>query len=144
MNQVGFVGVAVAVGVAATLQAAFTGIMTERLGPLESVFITYGGGGLLVATAVLVARGGNLGAWRDVPTYALFAGVAGLIIVGGLGLAIPRLGVVGSFAVILATQFILGTIVDHFGWLGADVRPIDPTRLIGIATLMVGSYMVIR
>ena len=79
--------IALAVGTAMVLQAQFMGVMTERIGALESVFITYGLGGGLAAVAVLIARGANLSEIRAVPWWALLAGVVGLVIVGGLGVA---------------------------------------------------------
>jgi transporter family-2 protein len=120
------------------------GVMTERIGALESVFITYGFGGLLVTGAIVVARGGNLAEWRSVPPYVLLAGVMGLIIVGGIGIAVPKIGVVGLFTVVLVTQFVLGALVDHFGWLGSQVRTIDAPRVVGIVVLLVGAYLTLR
>jgi transporter family-2 protein len=71
----------IALGTAMVLQAQFMGVMTERIGALESVFITYGLGGGLAAVAVLIARGSNLSEIRTVPWWALLAGVVGLVIV---------------------------------------------------------------
>ena len=47
-------------GVAVTLQAQFLGLMDKNIGTLESMFITYGAGGLLIAIAMLINKGGNL------------------------------------------------------------------------------------
>jgi hypothetical protein len=46
------------------------GILDRRIGTLESVFITYFSGGLLIGLIMLVQRGGNLGAGEAVPWYA--------------------------------------------------------------------------
>ena len=73
--------IAAAGGIAVTLQAQFMGLMDKQIGTLESVFITYAGGGLLVGLAMLLVRGGNLAAWQTVPWYALTAGALGLVIV---------------------------------------------------------------
>ena len=54
-------------GIAVTLQAQFMGLMDEGIGTLESVFITYAGGGVLIALVMLVKRGGNLAAAPVVP-----------------------------------------------------------------------------
>lgn len=59
---VGFMG-----GLAASVQALFTGVMGQRLGAIESVFFTYTGGGLVIALITLLLGGGNLAAWRTVP-----------------------------------------------------------------------------
>ncbi len=47
-------------GVAVVLQAQFMGVMDQHLGTIESVFITYGSGGIVVGLTMLLLRGGNL------------------------------------------------------------------------------------
>lgn len=136
--------VAVIGGIAVTLQAQFMGVMDKTLGTVESIFITYGSGGLLIGLAMLFQRGGNLAAWPSVPWYALSAGVVGLVIVGTIGYSTARLGVVAAFTIIVATQFIVGAILDHFGLLGADLRPLNLSRLAGMAVLLFGVWLIVR
>ena len=131
-------------GVAVVLQAQFMGVMDQQIGTIESVFITYGSGGLLVGITMLLLRGGNLAAWRGVPPYVLLTGILGLIIVSTIGYVTPRLGLVTAFTILIATQFVLGGIIDHFGWFGAEIRPLDPTKLLGVGVLMLGVWLIIR
>ena len=136
--------IALAVGTAMVIQAQFMGVMTERIGTLESVFITYGLGGGLAALAVLAIRGGNLAEWRTVPWYVLLAGVAGLVIVAGLGISVSRIGVVGTMTLVIATQFLAGTFIDHFGWLEATARPVTGSRIAGLAIVLAGTWLVLK
>ncbi|MEZ4590204.1 MAG: DMT family transporter [Chloroflexota bacterium] len=136
--------VAIVGGVAVVLQAQFMGVMDQQIGTIESVFITYGSGGLLVGLTMLLLRGGNLTAWRGVPPYVLITGILGLIIVGTIGYVTPRLGLVTAFTILIATQFVLGGVIDHFGWFGAEIRPLDPTKLLGVGVLMLGIWLIIR
>lgn len=138
------VGLAIVCGVAVVLQAQFMGVMDEGLGSIESVFITYGGGGLVVGLVMLALRGGGLSGWRSVPWYALTAGLLGLIIVGTIGYTTPRLGLALTFTIIVATQFVIGALIDHFGLLGAVVRPLTLSKVVGIATLLIGIWLIIR
>ena len=131
-------------GVAVVLQAQFMGVMDQQLGTIESVFITYGSGGLLVGLMMLLLRGGNLAEWRSVPPYILATGILGLIIVSTIGYVTPRLGLVTAFTVLIATQFVLGGIIDHFGWFGAEIRPLDGTKLAGVGVLLLGIWLVMR
>ena len=48
MSFYGLLGVVALGGAATAFQAHFMGIMDKRIGTLESVFITYSGGGLLI------------------------------------------------------------------------------------------------
>ncbi len=136
--------VAIVGGIAVVLQAQFMGVMDQQIGTLESVFITYGSGGLLVGLTMLALRGGNLAEWHGVPPYVLITGILGLIIVGTIGYVTPRLGLVTAFTILIATQFVLGGIIDHFGWFGAEIRPLDPTKLLGVGVLLLGVWLIIR
>jgi transporter family-2 protein len=108
------------------------------------MFITYGSGGLLIVIAMLVNRGGSLSAWRGVPWYSLTAGLLGLIIVGTIGYSTPRLGLVPALTILVASQFIVGALLDHYGILGAALRPLTLTRLVGIGTMLFGVWLIIR
>lgn len=131
-------------GAAITLQGQFMGLMTARMGPLESVFITYGGGGLLAFLLILAARGGALFAWKNTPAYALSAGLLGLLIVGIIGFAVPRLGVARAFPVIVTFQLVIAALIDHFGWFQASGRPLGPAQLLGMGMLFGGTWLVLR
>ena len=131
-------------GIAITLQAQFMGLMDKNIGTLESMFITYGIGGLIIGIEMLLNRGGNLSAWRSVPWYTFTAGVLGLIIVGSIGYSTPRLGLVTTLTILVASQFIIGALLDHFGILGADLRSINLSRLGGVGIMLLGVWLIIR
>jgi transporter family-2 protein len=138
------VTVAAVGGLAVALQAQFMGLMGKAMGTLESVFLTYASGGMLIAIVMLVRGGGNLALWRSVPWYALTAGALGLIIVGTIAYIVPRLGLVLAFTILVASQFLTGAVLDHFGLLSAAVRPLDLSRLFGVAVLLVGVWLIMR
>ena len=131
-------------GVAITLQAQFMGLMDKGMGSLESVFITYGSGGVLIGIAMLLNRGGNFSGWRSLPWYAFTAGFLGLIIVGTIGYSTPRLGLVTTLTILVAAQFIVGALLDHFGILGATLRPLDLPRILGVGIMLLGVWLTVR
>ena len=131
-------------GIAGTLQAHFMGVMDQNIGTVESMFITYGGGGLIIGLVMLFVGGGNLGGWHNVPWYALSAGILGLVVVGILGFTAPRIGLVPVLTLFVASQFIVGAILDHFGLLGAEVRSLDLSRVSGLGVILFGIWLVIR
>jgi transporter family-2 protein len=131
-------------GIAGTLQAHFMGVMDSKVGTVESMFITYGGGGLLIGLVMLLLRGGALGEWQTVPWYVLSAGVLGLFVVGILGFTAPRIGLVPVLTLFVASQFFVGAGLDHFGLLGAEVRPLDLSRASGLGVILFGVWLVLR
>jgi len=143
-NYLVVIFVAILGGAAAVIQAQLNGVMDKGMGTIESVFITYGVGGIIIALIMLFMRGGNLRAFATVPWYVLFAGICGLIIIGSISFSVPRLGLVATITILVATQFILGAVIDHYGILGADIRPFTIQKLAGIGTLMLGVWLIIR
>jgi transporter family-2 protein len=131
-------------GVAVGLQSPMASQITEELGLLESIFIIHIGGALLVGVPLLLRGGGNLDHWRSLPWYALLAGGCGLVIIAAISYAIPRVGVAATVTLVVAGQLTLSTALDHFGWLGMDPRPLDLPRLIGIAVLFLGVWLIVR
>jgi len=131
-------------GVAVTLQGQFMGLLDRTLGTKESVFITYGSGGLLVTLLMLASRGGNLRAASGLPWYAFSTGILGLVIVGSIGFVVPRLGVARAFTLITGSQFLMAALIDHFGLFGAAVRPVDASRALGLVVMMAGVWLVVR
>ena len=144
MSLTGLIIIAVIGGSAGALQGQFMGLMDKNIGTLESVFITYVSGGIIAALAMLASRGGNLRAFQAVPWYALSSGLVGLIIIGSIGYTVPRLGLSKAFTIIVTSQFLVAAILDHYGLLGAAVRPMDLSRLAGMALLVGGVWLIVR
>jgi transporter family-2 protein len=135
---------AIVCGIAVAIQAQFTGDMQRQVGTLESTFITYFSGGLIIALVTLAARGGNLAAARSLPWYVWSAGLLGLVIIFTLSLSVGQIGLVPALVIITVSQFVVGAIINHFGLLGAVVDPIDLSKLGGLAVLGAGTFLVLR
>ena len=144
MNTLFLVILAIIAGIACVIQGHFMGIMDQKIGTKESVFITYAGGGILIALVMLFVRGGNLNSWPKVPWYALTAGIMGLIIVGTAGYTMPRLGLTKGFGVMIAAQLLGALAFDQFGFLGAAVRPMNLERILGSLLLVLGAWLILK
>jgi transporter family-2 protein len=144
MNTVFLVCIAIMGGIAISLQGQFMGLLDRVLGTLTGVFVAYAGGGLVIAMLMVAFRGGHLKSWQSVPWYAYSAGILGLVIVGSIGYVVPRLGVAKGFTLIVAAQFVIAALIDHFGLLGATVRPMDMARSLGLCFMLLGVWLVVR
>lgn len=133
----------VVAGIAVIIQGQIMGLITQTLGPLDNLCITYAGGALVVAV-VAIARGGHYQAWLSLPWYAFTPGLLGVLIVSTIGYMVPRLGLVTGFTLFVASQFAVGVIFDHYGLLGATVRAVDLPRLIGLGLVMTGLTLLMR
>lgn len=144
MNGLANLLIAVVSGIAITLQGQFMGLMDKAFGTRESVFLTYGSGGLIAAVVMLIAGWNNLRQWTRVPWYAFSAGLLGLVIVGTIGYVVQRMGAGRAFTLIIASQLILAAAIDHFGLFGANARPLDLSRMIGLTAMLFSVWLVVR
>jgi transporter family-2 protein len=119
-------------------------MMSQRIGTLESVFIVHLGGAIVALIPLMIFGGGKLSQWRTVPWYALVAGAFGLVVIGAVSYLIPRIGVAASITSIVAGQLLIGTLLDHFGLLGATERALDPTRILGLAVVLAGVWLTVK
>ena len=97
--KVGWLGMlALAGGFAVTLQAQFMGVMTDRIGTAESIFITYGTGWRSHRIGDAGHERGQPGRLVLGPLVRPHCGLLGLVIVGAIGYTVPRLGLVAALA----------------------------------------------
>ena len=135
--------VGLAGGVAVGLQGPLASMISQRLGIFESVFIVHLGG-MLIALVPMLIYGSKLAQWRSVPWYALGAGIFGLIVIASISYMIPRVGVAAAVTSVVAGQLLVSAVLDHFGLLGAAVKPLDLTRILGLGVVMLGVWLTVK
>lgn len=131
-------------GMAIGLQSPMVSLMSQRIGTLESAFIVHFGGAIIILIPLLLLRSGNLGNWRSLPWYVLAAGALGLIVVAGVSYMIPRVGVAAAFTLLIAGQLVVSSILDHYGFLGVHIRPMDISRTLGLLVVFIGAWLTVR
>jgi len=134
----------VVVGLAIAAQTQFAGVLGQYVGIMESVFIIHLGGLLFAGAYLLFMSGGNLGAWKTAPWYTLLGGLLGVVIVGGYAFIIPRIGLAPAITLAVSTQLIFSALLSHYGVLGAMQQPLTVSRIVGIAVLLVGTWLIVR
>src|SRR5258706_15646442 len=98
-------------------------MIIQLLGIIENVFIGHLGGALVALIPLLYFAGGKLAQWKTLPWYTLVAGAFGMIVIAAISYIIPRAGVAVSVTAVVAGQLLVGTILDHYGLLGAVEKP---------------------
>jgi transporter family-2 protein len=142
MNFLVIVIIGVLGGLAGALQSQFLGVMESRVGTLASSFITYAGGGLVIAIVYLLFSGGRISDLRQIPWWAYAAGLFGVLIVASLGITVSELGLGAGLTLFTGSTLILAAIIDNFGWFAGKV-PFDARRLTGIAVVILGTWLVV-
>jgi transporter family-2 protein len=131
-------------GIAVGLQGPLSSLMSQKIGTLESVFYIHLGGTIAALIPLLFYSGRNLPRWREVPWYALGAGVLGLIVIAAMSFMVPRVGVAPSVVLIVAGQLLVSVILDHYGLFGAHVRSFDFTRALGLLLVFIGVWVTVK
>jgi transporter family-2 protein len=54
------------------------------------------------------------------------------------------MGVARAFTLIVAAQLVLAALIDHFGLFGATIRPLYPSKMIGLTAMMLSVWLVVR
>ncbi len=131
-------------GAAVGIQSPIAGAMGQRVGGAAGSVIVHLSG-LILSVVLLVVRGGErIRDWAGLPWYMLGAGGLGVILYLTINVTLPRLGSTMMVTLIIIGQLVVGILVDHFGWFGVPVHPISAGRLLGVAILLVGGYLIAR
>jgi transporter family-2 protein len=136
-------GLAIAAGLAGSIQVALMSRLGERIGVLGALAFSTAVTAVL-ALVILVAARGSLGAFSRAvhqPWWMLLGGVMGLIIVLAVTYAGPRIGVAATVGILIAGQLVMGAVIDRFGLFGVDQIDISWPRVLGIALLAIGAAL---
>jgi transporter family-2 protein len=131
-------------GVAVGIQSPIAGAMGQKIGGTASSFIVHVSGAILSGLLLFLRGGENIREWQSLPWYMLIAGVWGLLLYLTISVTLPRIGGTMVVTLIIIGQLMVGTIIDHFGWLNVPVHPISVTRIMGIVVLLVGGWLIAR
>jgi bacterial/archaeal transporter family-2 protein len=137
---------AVAAGIAGSVQVAVMSRLGERIGVLQALAFATLVTAVLAGVALLVARRSLAGYERALhqPWWMLTGGVMGLLIVFTVTYAGPRIGVAATVGILIAGQLVMGAAIDRWGLFGSERIALHWPRLLGIALLAVGAALSLR
>ncbi|RTL49200.1 MAG: DMT family transporter [Bradyrhizobiaceae bacterium] len=79
-----------------------------------------------------------------VPWWVWGGGFFGALYIGLAILLVPQLGANTFVVLLVAGQMMTSIVIDHYGLFGLAQRPIDATRVLGVAFLLAGVVLVKR
>ena len=133
------------VGGLIALQAPINSSLGKSVGTLAAATVSFGIGTLALLAITVVAGGfGDLGEVRSVPWHYLAGGLLGAAYVTSVLVTVRSLGAGGVTAATIAGQLTASVVIDRFGLLGLDEKPLTLQRLAGVALLAVGTFLVVR
>ncbi len=129
-------------GAATTVQPSVNGRLAQKVGSLESAFVSFAVGTLALLVLVLLRNQGNLRALSQTAWWEWTGGLLGAFYVTALIVCIPRLGTTVGFAAAIAAQLVTGLLLDATGFFGFGAQAVTPSRLVGVALLFLGAWLV--
>ncbi len=124
------------------MQAPLSNLLRQKLG-LWGMSAGVHIAGLSVALLALLTVERQTGRpWGSWWWLVVITGFGGLGILVTLAVAVGQLGAATALGISIAVQLAATVIIDHFGWLSVEVRPLIWTRALGVALLLIGACLV--
>lgn len=138
-----FVCLTAIAGVSLSLLKAVNARLGERLGIMESSWISHVVGAF--AAALLLVLGIRTGqfALSGIPFYFFLGGCLGLFMIVLINYAFPIIGAMATLICMILSQLTTSLIVDHCGLFNACVIKMDNGRIIGVILVMIGAGLVL-
>lgn len=138
-------GMALAAGAVLPFQAAANANVGRALGhPLWGAMTS-----LSVSLAVIVpflaavkAPMPNFTAAFNGPWWLWVGGVLGALYVASATVLTPKLGAGGFLVAVVAGQMVVAVLVDHYGLMGLEAKPINAMRILGVILILGGVFLI--
>ena len=138
--------VASAIGGVLAAQAPLNSTLARTVGGVQASVVALGISFAALAALCAVSGGfSGLARLGEAPLHvAVGGGLIGALYVGSIVWTVRALGAGGLTAATIAGQLALAVVIDHFGWLGVTRSPITASKVLGIALLALGTWLVVR
>lgn len=144
MENLLYLGLAIAAGVCTALQTSINTALSRAVGSLESSLVSFVAGTILLLVIVLIFGRGQMSLITTVPKWQLIGGFLGAFLVFTTIIATPKLGVVLVVTGIMLGQLVMSMIIDNFGLLQTPAVPLNPWRIVGIILIAIGVLCVYK
>ncbi len=134
---------ALAAGIAGSVQIGVMGAFGERIGVLEALAFSLALS-TVIATAALLATTQSLRGFAEAarsPQWLWIGGLMGVFIVFTITFVTPRIGATATIGILIAGQLTMGVAIDRWGLFGLEQLGISWPRMLGLALLAVGAAL---
>ncbi len=135
-----------AAGGLVAMQAPINSGLGKAVGSLPAASFSFAIG-LVALVGITFVSGEGFGQLGDVgglSWYYLIGGLLGAVYVTTVLVSVRTLGAGGVTAATIAGQLTMSVVIDQLGILGLAQRQLTPGRVIGVALLAAGVYLVVE
>jgi len=144
-NNYFFILLALLAGMAMPTQATVNSKLAGYAGsPIAVAFLSFAVGTVALFVYMLLTGVplSSLASAKNAPLIAWIGGFLGAFFVAVMTTVVPRIGVALAFSLAIGGQMLVTLLIDHFGWLGVPVKPINLWRVLGAALITAGVVLI--
>jgi transporter family-2 protein len=144
-NNYFFIFLAILAGMAMPTQAVVNSKLASTVdSPILAAFISFAVGTVALFVYILLTGVplSQLVQSTNAPLIAWIGGFLGAFFVSVMATVVPKIGVALAFSLAIGGQMIITLLIDHFGWLGVEVKPINLWRVLGAAFITIGVVLI--
>lgn len=113
--------------------------------PIITALISFLVGSTVLFTLVLTT------AAKEIPSVQVLShiswwkwlgGLTGAFYIVSVIITAPKIGAANTLGFVMAGQLVFAVLFDHFGWLGFQTHSISGMRILGVALLLLGIYLI--
>ena len=138
------VGLTAFAGGLVALQAPINSGLGRSVGTFGAASMSFA-----IGTVVLVAIAAVTGGWDfsgigELSWYYFLGGLLGAVYVTSVLVTVRTLGAGGVTAATISGQLAMSVVIDRLGVLGLEQKPITAGRVMGVALLAAGVFLIVR
>jgi transporter family-2 protein len=133
------------VGGLIALQAPVNAGLGKATGSFAAALVSFAiGTAVLAAIVVLSGKASGVAEATSVEWYYLIGGILGAAYVFTSLVVVDEIGAGGVAAATITGQLTASVVLDRLGVLGLEETPLTFERMVGVALLLAGTYLVVR
>jgi transporter family-2 protein len=128
------------------IQGSLNSVLGKIVGLWEATFVVHVVATLLVAIIIFILNlnKGDFANLSEAPWYTYVGGILNVLILYGVVMSIPKLGVANATTAIIVGQVTTAVLIDHFGLWGLEAIPFQWIKLLGVALLALGARLLLN
>lgn len=137
--------VAVFAGTVVPFQAASNAILGKMLGhPLWATLVSLSISAALVLPTLWLMRAPApvTAQLAQAPWWVWTGGIGGVIYISAALILTPRMGAASFIVCVVAGQMLSSMLIDHYGLMGLNPRPVHMGRILGVLLILAGVGLV--
>ena len=131
-------------GVILCAQSAMNGQLGSRVGVLESAWLTFTLGALVMFIISFYTEPPHALNLFTVPRWQVGGAFFGVIYMIVIVFAMPRVGTAAATVAVISGQLLMSLLIDNFGWLGNHVIPLGSNRIGAMVLLAIALGLIYK